>query len=56
MQAMKNLKIYDPDPERRFARAKLARQNEELRENGVIVNAVSVKQKCSFRPRLKYVE
>ena len=33
---MKNLKIYDPDPERNFTKAKLARRprNEQQRENG----------------------
>ena len=26
--------MYDPDPERSFTKAKLARQNKKLRENG----------------------
>ena len=36
LEAMKNLKIYDPDPERSFTKAKLARRprNEEQREMG----------------------
>ena len=36
LEAVKNLKMYDADPERNFTKAKLARQprNEQQRENG----------------------
>ena len=36
LEEMKEIKIYDPDPERSFTKAKLARRprNEEQRENG----------------------
>ena len=41
MQGMNTLKIYDPDPDKSFSKAKLARLNEELRGNGENASATA---------------
>ena len=41
LQGMNTLKIYDPDPDKSFTKAKLARLNEEFRGNGENTSATA---------------